>query len=84
MLLCISLLFTVIYVNFSRLTYLASESDGMMIVTVEADGFSIWPYSVEINPMENLPVGAPGRNDKPLVYDFSSYINVYLNRQCPG
>ena len=33
----------------------------MMKVTVEADGFSIWPYSVEINPMEILPVGAPGK-----------------------
>ena len=32
----------------------------MMTVTVEADGFSTWPYSVEINPMEILPVGAPG------------------------
>ena len=40
--------------------YSAEEADGMMIITVEADGFSIWPYSVEINPMESLPVGGPG------------------------
>jgi len=35
----------------------------MMIITVEADGFSDWPYnySVEINPIENLPVGDLGK-----------------------
>ena len=58
-------LFTVIYVNFTQSTYSAEENDGMMIITVEADGFSIWPYSVEINPMEILPIGDPGKFDKP-------------------
>ena len=42
----------VIYVNFSQTVYSAEEVDGMMIVTLQADGFSIWPYSVEVNPME--------------------------------
>ena len=41
--------------------YTGEEADGMMIITVEADGFSIWPYSVEINPVEILPVGGPGK-----------------------
>ena len=50
----------VIHVNFTQATYSAEEADEMMLVTVEADGFSIWPYTVEINPMEILPVGAPG------------------------
>ena len=54
-------LFTVIYVNFSQATYSTAEADGMMIITVEANDFSIWPYSVEINPMEILPVGGPGK-----------------------
>ena len=54
-------LFTVIYVNFSQATYSAEEADGMMIITVEADGFSIQPYIVEINPIEILPVGGPGK-----------------------
>ena len=50
-----------IYVNFSQATYSAEEADGMMMITVEADGFSIWPYSIEINPTEILPVGGPGK-----------------------
>ena len=54
-------LFTVIFVNFSQPAFSATEASGMMKVTVEADGFSIWPYSIEINPMEILPVGAPGK-----------------------
>ena len=54
-------LLTVIYVNFSQEMYSAEEADGMMIITVEADAFSIWPYSVEINPIEILPVGGPGK-----------------------
>ena len=54
-------LFTVIFVNLSQAMYSAEEADGMMIITVEADGFSIWPYSVEINPIEILPVGGPGK-----------------------
>ena len=49
-----------IYVNFSQATYSAKEADGMMMITVEADGFSIWPYTVEINPMEILSVGDSG------------------------
>ena len=57
-------LFTVIYVNFSQVTYLAAEAGGMMIITVEADGFSILPYSVSINPTELLPVGGPGKVTK--------------------
>ena len=32
-----------------------------MTITVEADGFSPWPYVVEITPTEILPVGAPGK-----------------------
>ena len=54
------LLFTVIHVNFSQPVYSAEEVDGRMMITLQSDGFSIWPYSVEINPMEILPVGAPG------------------------
>ena len=54
------LLFTVIHVNFSQPVYSAEEADGRMIVTLRSDGFSTWPYYVEINPMEILPMGAPG------------------------
>ena len=46
--------------NFTQAVYSAEEADGRMIVTLRSDGFSIWPYYVEINPMEILPVGAPG------------------------
>ena len=42
--------------------YSAEETDERMIITLHSDGFSIWPYSVEVNPMEILPVGAPGKN----------------------
>ena len=41
--------------NFSQAAYSAEEADGMMTITVEADGFSTFPYSVEVNPM---PVGS--------------------------
>ena len=59
---CIFLfLFAVIFVNFSQATYSAEEADGAMIITLEADGFSPWPYAVEITPTEILPVGAPGQ-----------------------
>ena len=54
------LLFTVIHVNFSQPVYSAEEADGRIMITLESDGFSTWPYYVEINPMEILPVGAPG------------------------
>ena len=57
-------LFAVIFVNFSRATYSAEEADGAMIITVEADGFSPWPYAVEITPSEILPVGATGKITK--------------------
>ena len=53
-------LFTVIHVNFSQSVYSAEEADGNMTITLQADGISILPYSVEINPMELMPVGAPG------------------------
>ena len=49
-----------IHVNFTQPVYSAEEVDGRMMITLQSDGFSIWPYSVEINPMEILPVGAPG------------------------
>ena len=42
--------------------YSAEEVDERMIITLQSYGFSIWPYSVEVNPMEILPVGAPGKN----------------------
>jgi len=44
--------------NFSQAVYSAEEVDGMMIITLQADGFSIWPYSVEVNPME---IGGPSK-----------------------
>ena len=57
-------LYTVIFVNLSQTIYSAKEADGAMIITVEADGFSPWPYAVEITPTEMLPVGAPGKVTK--------------------
>ena len=57
-------LFVVIFINFSQTMYSAEEADGAMIITVEADGFSAWPYAVEITPTEMLPVGAPGKVTK--------------------
>ena len=56
------LLYAVIHVNFSQPVYSAEEVDERMIITLQSYGFSIWPYSVEVNPMEILPVGAPGKN----------------------
>ena len=54
------LLFTVIHVNFSQFAYSAEETDGEMTITLQADNISNWPYFVEINPTELLPIGAPG------------------------
>ena len=54
------LLFTVVRVNFDQSMYSAEETDGEMIITLQADDISNWTYSVEINPIELLPVGAPG------------------------
>ena len=54
------LLFTVIHVNFSQAVYSAKEIEGEMIITLQADNITNLPYSVEINTMELLPVGAPG------------------------
>ena len=65
-------LFIVIFVNFSQPTFSAMESSGIMKVTVEADGFSMWPYAVEINPGDILPVGAPGKLTECLTGDFKS------------
>ena len=56
--------FVVIFINFSQTMYSAEEADGAIIITVEADGFSPWPYAVEITPTEMLPVGAPGKVTK--------------------
>ena len=55
------LLFAVIHVNFSQPLYSAEEEDEMMIITLTADGFSLWPYYVEVNPSELLPLGGPGK-----------------------
>ena len=41
--------------------YSADEVDGMMIIILTADGFSLWPYYVEVNPIELLPLGGPGK-----------------------
>ena len=41
--------------------YSAEEVDGMMIITLTADGFSLWPYYVEVNSIELLPLGGPGK-----------------------
>ena len=54
----------VIFVNFSQAIYSAEEADGAMIITVKADGFSPWPYAVEITPTEILPVRASGKVTK--------------------
>ncbi|XP_065902914.1 FRAS1-related extracellular matrix protein 2-like [Dysidea avara] len=41
-----------IHVNFSQVLYSAEEADGMLTVTLEADGFSIWPFTADVTPME--------------------------------
>ena len=66
------LLFTVIHVNFSQPVYSAEEADERMIITLQADCLSIWSYSVEINIMEILPVGVPGKLIECLTGDFVS------------
>ena len=40
--------------------YSAKEADGEMTITLQADNISNWPYSVEVNPIELIPVGALG------------------------
>jgi len=37
--------------------YSAEEADGMMAIVLTADGFSVWPFTAEVTPME---VGGPG------------------------
>ena len=66
------LLFTVIHVNFSQPVYSAEEADERMIIKLQADCLSIWSYSVEINIMEILPVGVPGKLIECLTSDFVS------------
>ena len=38
--------------NFSQAVYSGEEENGAIIITIEADGFSIWPFSVLVTPME--------------------------------
>jgi len=42
----------VIYVNFSQALYTAEEEDRIMILTLEADMVSIWPFSIEVIPIQ--------------------------------
>ena len=42
----------VIHVNFSQAIYSGDEANGSIIITIEADGFSIWPFSVVVTPVE--------------------------------
>ena len=42
----------VIYVNFSQAIYSGEEAPYSIIITIEADGFSIWPFSVVVTPLE--------------------------------
>ena len=46
----------VIYVNFTQALYSDEEGNGTITITIEADGFSIWPFSVVVTPME---IGGP-------------------------
>ena len=43
---------TVIYVNFSQAVYSGEEANGAIIIMIEADGFSVWPFSVLVTPKE--------------------------------
>ena len=54
------LLFTVICVSFTHTKYFAEEADGVMTITVQASAFSLRPYIIVIEPVEDLPVGDPG------------------------
>ena len=65
------------HVNFSQAVYSVEEADGMMIITVEADGFSIWPFFVEVTPFENFP-GGPGKKSRLLICG----LNIYKFRCC--
>jgi len=58
--------------------YSAEEADGMMTITVVADGFSVWPYFVEVTPFENFP-GGPGKTTKLKSLD---YYQLVLYSQC--
>jgi len=49
----------------------------MMIITVEANGFSVWPYFVEVTPFENFP-GGPGKIIRLLICG----LNIYKFRCC--
>ena len=48
----------VIHVNFSQTIYSGEEANGTIIITIEADGFSIWPFSVVVTPVE---IGGPSK-----------------------
>jgi len=43
---------TAISVDFTQAMYSNEEANGTIAITVEADGYSIWPFAVEIFPME--------------------------------
>ena len=52
---------TVIHVNFSQAVYSGEEENGAIIITIEADGFSIWPFSVVVTPIE---IGGPSMSTR--------------------
>jgi len=45
-------------VNFTQAVYSGEEGNGTIMITIEADGFSIWPFSVVVTPME---IGGPSK-----------------------
>ena len=44
--------------NFTQAVYSGEEGNGTIMITIEADGFSIWPFSVVVTPME---IGGPSK-----------------------
>jgi len=67
----------VIYVNFSQALYSDEETNGTIMITIEADGFSLWPFSVVVTPFE---IGGPSTLTLHEMYSVTKITSTGLGR----
>jgi len=46
-------------VNFTQAVYSDEEANSTINITITADGYSIWPFSVVVTPVE---IGGPSKS----------------------
>jgi len=67
----------VIYVNFTRAVYSDEEANGTIIITIVADGYTMWSFSVVVTPVE---IGGPSM----LLLTTNNYIQSTVYNNCMG